>query len=82
MLVVLAILLFAIYAQASRAIPSEEFEIPEEEALGISMVPEITEVDQANATFEQMRDRVNEVVSEDPKKAAGLVRKWLKRETG
>ncbi len=81
MLVVLAVLLFAIYTQASRAIPSEEFEIPEEEALGISMVPEIAEVDEANATFEQMRDRVSEVVSEDPKKAAGLVRKWLKRET-
>ncbi len=67
----------AISLQVRRVIPPEEAppeEEAEEEAPGFE---EATEEQRANLQFEQMRNKVAEVVAEDPDKAASLVRRWL-----
>ncbi|MFH0910030.1 MAG: flagellar M-ring protein FliF C-terminal domain-containing protein, partial [Planctomycetota bacterium] len=75
----LLVVMVAIFLQVRRVIPSEEFAALEEE---VPEAPppafeEMTEDERANATFEQMRDRIAGIVSEDPKKAASLVKRWL-----
>lgn len=81
LLCVLSCLIYVAYSQASRALPSEEVDLNEEEALALSMVPEMSEADQVHANFEAMRNKLSDLISENPRKSAQLVRKWMTRDS-
>ncbi|MBN1257547.1 MAG: hypothetical protein JXA52_07560 [Planctomycetes bacterium] len=71
--------LLMIYAQVRRVIPAEEMamETPEAEEAIPSLFEGIGEDDRANIAFAQMRTKIGEIVDEDPKKAASLVKRWI-----
>ncbi len=71
---------YVIYSQAKRAVPAEELELPGEDLLSLSMGAPPSEADQKHAQYESMRNKISELVSDDPKKAANLVKKWMRRE--
>ncbi|MCX7935138.1 MAG: hypothetical protein N3A66_07765, partial [Planctomycetota bacterium] len=79
-IMIFVILLFGcfLYAQAKRALPHEEAQLPEEEPL--ALIPEMSEMDKQQATFESMRSNIAKNVAEDPRKAANLLRRWMKRD--
>jgi flagellar biosynthesis/type III secretory pathway M-ring protein FliF/YscJ len=52
----------------------------EEPSAAMPMMPELSDVDKANAQFEQLRGKVADLVEEDPRRAAGLVRRWMTKE--
>jgi flagellar biosynthesis/type III secretory pathway M-ring protein FliF/YscJ len=78
MVFILVISVYLIYVQARRALPSEEMELPPEES--VAMEAEISESDQAMQQFEALRGKVDDIVAEDPKKAASIVRRWMTKE--
>ncbi len=71
--------LIMIWSQVKRVIPSEDLSTLEDE-LSLSGGGDFggpNENDQKNADFEQIREKVADIVAEDPKKAASLVKRWL-----
>lgn len=74
-----AVGLLVMWGQVRRVIPAEELSTLEEEisAPAPTEFSEMSEEERANANFEQMRRRVGDIINEDPKKAASLVRRWL-----
>jgi flagellar M-ring protein FliF len=70
--------LVMIWTQVRRVIPAEEMlGLEEEVEPETSPFEQVSDQDRANEEFEQMRNRVSDLVNEDPKKAASLVRRWL-----
>jgi len=80
MLVLLFACVFFIYLQAKRALPAEEFELPEDQTVAMEMLMPATEADQDQAQFEALRTKIADAVAENPAKAAGLVRRWMTKE--
>lgn len=71
--------LIMIWSQVKRVIPSEELSSLEEEMSlpKFDGFEEVSDEDKKNASFEQMREKIADIVAEDPKKAASLVKRWL-----
>jgi flagellar M-ring protein FliF len=71
--------LVMIWAQVRRVIPADDMDAYEDELATpiVSELDKVSEEDKANANFEQMRNKIADLVAEDPKKAASLVKRWL-----
>jgi flagellar biosynthesis/type III secretory pathway M-ring protein FliF/YscJ len=72
--------LIMIWSQVRRVIPGEDLSDLESELAEEEPEEEVSDEERANAQFEQMRERVSEMVDEDPRKAASLVKRWLVNE--
>lgn len=80
MSVFLLICVYFIYAQAKRALPAEDLALPGEADLMLETTPLLSEGDRAGADFEALRTQVADFVSDDPRKAANLLRRWITKE--
>lgn len=76
----LVFVLTYVYGMTKRATPDDEMQIPEPEAMALDMMPAMSEVDQQNASFESMRGKLSNLIDEDPRKAASLIRRWMVKE--
>lgn len=81
MFMALIFVFYFAYTQANQALPSEEIDLDDEEGVALTMMPKMSEADQANANFEAMRNKLGDMISENPQKSAQLVRKWMTRES-
>ncbi len=68
-----------IWTQVRRVVPAEELAALEDEIASPEGAPfgEVSDEDRSNQAFEQMRNRIADIVDEDPKKAASLVKRWM-----
>ncbi len=80
LLLILLVAVYFIYMQAKRSLPSEEIAV-EEEQYELAL-PEMSEADKQHADFEALRNQVGELISENPGKAATLVRRWMTSREG
>ncbi len=79
---VLFAVVYFIYMQARRSIPSDDMRIPSDEELGLSGSRQLSAEEAANAEFQDLREKIGEVVAESPEKAAGLLRRWMQAREG
>ncbi|MHC4883546.1 MAG: flagellar M-ring protein FliF C-terminal domain-containing protein [Planctomycetota bacterium] len=66
-----------IWSQMRQPTPAEEQPLFDEEEETPSALDLPSDADKKNASFLQMREKITEIVDEDPAKAASLVKRWL-----
>ncbi len=71
---------FMVYRYAIRPIPTEVDEEIDQDVLTLSMATEPEDDEQVDEEWEDLRSKVATAVQEDPKRAAGLLKRWMRKE--
>jgi flagellar biosynthesis/type III secretory pathway M-ring protein FliF/YscJ len=71
---------YMVYRYAIRPIPTEADEELEQEAMTLAMTTVPDDDEKVDEEWETLRAKVAAAVSEDPKRAANLLRRWMKKE--
>ena len=77
----LSLVMFVVYRYATRPIPTEVDDEVEPEAISLAMdQADDDDDDMVDAEWEKLRSKVSSLVNEDPKRAAGLVKRWMRKD--
>ena len=80
-LLFLTMVMYIVYRYASRPIPTEVEEEVEPEAISLAMDEAGDDDDEmVDGEWEKLRSKVSSIVNEDPKRAAGMVKRWMRKE--
>ncbi len=72
---------YLIYRYATRPIPTEIEEYVEPESMSLALkTKDEDEEEQEDEEWDKLRSKVQTAVLEDPKRAAGLVKRWMRKE--
>jgi Flagellar biosynthesis/type III secretory pathway lipoprotein len=75
-----AFAVFIVYRYATRPIPTEIEEPMEEETLSLAMTHEEDDEENSDEEWDKLRAKVTAAVQEDPKRAANLLKRWMRKE--
>ncbi len=75
-----ALAVFIVYRYATRPIPTEVDEPMEEETLTLAMTHEEDDEEMSDEEWDKLRAKVTAAVQEDPKRAANLLKRWMRKE--
>lgn len=76
-----ALAVFIVYKYATRPIPTEVDEYVEPETMSLAMTTKDEDEEEvSDEAWEQLRGKVVSAVQEDPKRAAGLLKRWMRKE--
>ncbi len=75
-----ALVLFFVYRYATRPIPTEIDEPMQQESLSLAMTHDDDEEEGGDEEWDRLRSKVTAAVQEDPKRAANLLKRWMRKE--
>lgn len=75
-----AFALFFVYRYATRPIPTEIDEPIEQETISLAMTHDEEEEEMGDEEWDNLRSRVAAAVQEDPKRAANLLKRWMRKD--
>ncbi len=75
-----ALAVYIVYRYATRPIPTELEEPIQESTMSLAMTREEDEEEQGDEEWDKLRSKVVAAVQEDPKRAANLLKRWMRKE--
>lgn len=75
-----ALAVYVVYRYATRPIPTETDETVEPETISLAMTHENEDEEMLDEEWDKLRSKVVAAVQEDPKRAAVLMKRWIRKE--